>query len=380
MIQPDEIRRKALNLYPEFLASFLAGDGDFFPRDIRASKAPPGDDLSAAIQEVRRLREQSKEFTGTGYSVEWREVNSRKLGRNFFPARIFFANQEDFLACIGKQREFARFRQVAMEIRTAFPQLENWIRSHVALIIDRTTDATGLLEVVRYFQAHPRPDRFARELPLSVDSKFIERHQTILRDWFDLVLPASTIRADEEHFCRRYGIRYVEPNVAVRFLDPSLQMELGFPCSELYLPLHTLGNLSVADASAFIVENKVNLFTMPPLPRTIALGALGDNVTLFRHISWLSNVPITYWGDMDVEGFQILSSLRGLFPEARSFLMDRESLVRYRDSSGKGKGQKPGVPLFLRASEAAAFAICRDDNLRIEQERIPQADVIRELL
>ena len=41
-----------------------------------------------------------------GYSIEWREVNSRKFGKNRFPVRILFETQDDLLRFTGKQREF----------------------------------------------------------------------------------------------------------------------------------------------------------------------------------------------------------------------------------------------------------------------------------
>ena len=109
MIQPEDIRRKAENLYPDYLRAWLDGEDTFFPRIIPARRTLDGDNFSAAIQSVRRLREGSKEVTGFGYTVEWQEVNSRKFGRNRFPARILFETPCDFLRFTGKQREFSVF-------------------------------------------------------------------------------------------------------------------------------------------------------------------------------------------------------------------------------------------------------------------------------
>ncbi len=131
MIQPEDIRRKAENLYPDYLRAWLDGDESFFPRIIPARKTPDGDDLPAAIQSARRLREGSKEVTGFGYTVQWREVNSRKFGRNQFPARILFETPGDLLRFTGKQREFSVFAGAVTRLRDAFPSLEKWIRSNV---------------------------------------------------------------------------------------------------------------------------------------------------------------------------------------------------------------------------------------------------------
>ena len=181
MIQPEDIRRKAENLYPDYLRAWLDGEGKFFPRVIPARRTLDGDNFSVAIQSVRRLREESKEVTGFGYTVQWQEVNSRKFGRNQFPARIVFETPGDFLRFTGKQREFSVFQDAVTRLREAFPPLEKWIRSNVRALIDAAPDLDGLLSVLQFFYKNPRPDRFARELPLPVDTKFIERYQGILR-------------------------------------------------------------------------------------------------------------------------------------------------------------------------------------------------------
>lgn len=376
MVQPEDIRRKAEAIYSEFLRAWLGSNHSFFPRVVPIQRDLE-DDLSTAIQSVRRLREGSREIVGYGYNVEWREINSRKFGRNMFPGRITFETQEDLLRFIGKQREFALFSDAAGRLQAEFPALGTWIRSNVREFIASVDDLDGLVGVVRYLLAHPRPDCFARELPVPVDTKFIERNERILRQWFDLVLPPNTIRADEEHFDRRYGLRYLEPHLFIRFLDPDMQQELGFPCSVLSLPLQTVGGWSMkSDARVVVVENKVNLLTMPLLNRTVAIGGMGNGIPLLRYIPWLVGIPITYWGDLDIEGLEILSRLRALFPQVNSVMMDDASLERWRSLVRQGSGRKVPMPSHLNPREQAAFMVCIDQDLRLEQERVPQHSII----
>ena len=64
------------------------------------------------------------------------------------------------------------------------------------LLIANLKAVDGLLNVVEYQKLHPRPGVFAREIPLSVDTKFIEQNAGILEPWLNIVLPPETIRAD----------------------------------------------------------------------------------------------------------------------------------------------------------------------------------------
>jgi hypothetical protein len=209
-------------------------------------------------------------------------------------------------------------------------------------------------------------------LPLAVDTKFIERHQKLLRVWLDTLLPPSAIRADENHFQRRFGLKYAESLVRIRFLDSTLQHAVGVPWTTCAVPLDELAQLEIPATTVLIVENKMNLLTLPPLLGALGIGSLGNSVTDLRYLEWLARKPLWYWGDSDVDGFAILSRLRTMFPHVQSFLMNGASVARWKESLGSPGNNNPGGPLAnLTSAEQAAYAECRVSNLRIEQERIP---------
>lgn len=381
MIQPEQFRLKAERLYPQVLRAWLDGDESFFPKLIPADRSLDRTDHPAAIEAINRLRNGSKEALGYGYRIEWsRETKSRAFGLNQFPERFFFDSRDDLLRLINRRAEFDAIARNATRIRAEFgTQLDEWMRSHIRLLADVSSELEGLLQVIRYFQEHPRPNVFARELPLPIDTKFVERNRSILNEWLSRLLPSHAVRSDETHFERRFGLRYAEPLILIRPLDPDLQIELGLTFSEQALPLHQLTRLPVHDARVFIVENKVNLLTLPATPRGLALGGLGFGATDLRYVEWLATVPVIYWGDLDVEGFQILSSLRRLFPRIESLLMDNSTLDRWSRFVGLGQGTSPIDPPFLKESELTAFHRCRDQNLRLEQEHVPQAEVVENI-
>jgi hypothetical protein len=378
MITPDQIRRKAENLYPAWLEAWLRGE-PFFPKLIPADRRIDSD-IVKARDEIAWLRRESREEKGFGYTVEWQERSSRTHGRNLFPERITFETDSDFLRFLGRERDFSAFGDAVAKIRKRHPALEEWIRSHRKAVADIAPEIDGLLEVVAYLSEHPRPEVFARELPLRVDTKFVERHRQILREWLDLVLPYHTIRSAEDHFERRFGLRYAEPHILIRFLDPALQRLCSSPWAECSLPLTALANLPIDSCRVVIVENKVNLLTLPVLSSTLALGGLGNGVVDLRDISWLARCAVWYWGDVDVEGFWILSRLRVFLPGAKSVMMDESTFDQLRGTTtSAGSGAKTSLPPNLTATESAAFLRCATENLRIEQERIRQDIVLARL-
>ncbi len=375
MIKPEELKQKALNLYPAWQSAWIEADEPFFPHVMRCDKRLD-DNLAVAVESIQRLRAGSKEQLGYGYTIEWTERKSRRHGLNLFPERILFQTADDFLQFIGKRREFSLFTAAVEQLRNRIPQLIPWIRQHRREIVQVADDLDGLLKVVEYFLAHPRPGLYARELPIPVDTKFIERNQNILRDWLDIVLPPHTIRADEKHFARRFGLQYADPLILIRFLDDTLREQSGLPWKELAVPLHSLAATPLACERVVIVENKINLLTLPALPGTLALGGLGNAVTDLRYLLWLAEKELWYWGDIDVAGFEILSRLRAIFPHARSILMDGQTIHDWRNALGATvRASSSPPPPGLTSTERLACEICLNDGLRIEQEQIPQSYV-----
>lgn len=101
---------------------------------------------------------------------------------------------------------------------------------------------------------------------------------------------------------------------------------------------------------------------------------LGYGLERLGAVPWLRHTRIFYWGDLDTHGFAILDKLRGIFPEACSFLMDRETLLAHRALWGS-EPERHDKPLHrLTAAETSLYDDLRHDRLgervRLEQERI----------
>ena len=61
-----------------------------------------------------------------------------------------------------------------------------------------------------------------------------------------------------------------------------------------------------------------------------------------------------YWGDIDVQGFEILSQFRSYFPQTQSLLMDRATFDTYFEGD-KGTPSNVSKPLHLTPVEATLY-------------------------
>lgn len=381
MITSHEIKAFARNKFKAFLASWYAGKS-LFPMSVRGGKKiPVGTPLATINDWAESLNKDSKRL---GYSVEWREVRMRHYGKQDLPRKITIETQDDFLRLSGLCHEFQKIEHVVRVVRRELPDLEQWLRQWLPHVGKYSSDIEVLVETTKFFLAHPKPDCFLREIPISSDTKFIEQKQNrkVLDKWLNMLLPGDAVSRSERKFERRFGLRYAEPMPIIRFLDKELETKAGFPCSVVALPLHTLSSLPFNDVRCIIVENKVNLLTLPQsLDNTIALGGLGNGAMMFQYVPWLtrSDETMLYWGDIDVEGFRILATLRTFFPGIRSVMMDIETLDRFSISIVSGKGSTPPSPSNLTTDEKEAFICCRNKNHRLEQERIAHSYALERL-
>lgn len=374
MIKPKDLKLKSNALVESYFRAWYDGTAEnMFPLSVKANLDPTGtaSDVASCIKE---LRDQSKEKVGTGYSVQFRSIRSRVYGVNEFPVKIVFDSPSDLLEFTGQTPEFTRMTAVTQKLRHHLPELEDW-GHHNLKILASLHDAIGdLILVAEYFKANPRPSMFARELPLPVHSKFVEDNERILREWLDRILPPASVSADEDSFPRRFGLKYVEPIALLRPLDQSLVAQLGFPHSVIGLTLSGLATVRLPpDVLIVVVENKVNLLTLPELPRSIAIGGMGNAVIQLAALPLFADRRVIYWGDIDAHGYEILDRFRRRVTQTVSILMDTLTLNRYAPIAVNSPETQLREMKLLTSDERAAYEICVTKHWRIEQERICQS-------
>jgi hypothetical protein len=373
MLSPEDIRHRALTSYVDFLRSVVNGRV-FFPLQVRFGKPSATEDFEKLRGEITALTK-----ANLGCQIDWADVNSRRWGKQRLPERVEFVDEGSYLRALGKAKEVIRFRENLTLTREQCPALIPLVEARPLDAVEFADVWPGLLEVCCYFQSHPRPNLYARELPLSVDTKFIERHQSVLsRLLIAGISPKAFVEGDR--FEERFGIRYDEPLIRLRLLDESLRDVLQVPFPDLAIPLSCFRRLEWQKLLVVVSENKMTFLTLPSVANGIGIWGAGNAAALLHGVGWLSNCHILYWGDLDTQGLEILSRLRSFFPHTMSLMMDIATLNRFKSLCVPGTPAKGQAPTNLSSSEISAWSTVRLQNLRLEQERLPPSDLQNAIL
>ena len=337
-------------------------------------------DFSDLHQQISRLQKGLSDLPGV--TLLQQEIQYQTMGRQRIPAAIEFADMSALARFLGQASAWRSFCNESERLLTAFPSLASWLIENPTQLEKQAGQWPELIAVCRYFCAHPRPGCYLRQLNIpGVDTKFIELHRAILKNILDQLLPADaidqTVTGLSDHgFERRFGLRYEEPQIRFRLLDPQLAAEFA-GASDITLNLSDFAKLDLLVDRVFITENKVNGLAFPEARNALVIFGLGYGVQLLKDVPWLSACQINYWGDIDSHGFAMLSQLRSYFPKARSLLMDESTLLACRPLWGTESAEtahKAEQLPNLHENEQLLYQQLKDHwqpCLRLEQERIP---------
>lgn len=378
MISPDEIKLKSERKYLAYLRSVIRGE-NIFPLTIMGNKKP-SNSLQEFRDEISSLIDSSKEKKGYGYSITFEKRKTRTYGTQSFPTSIYFDCENDYLKYLKKREDVDKFKSTIELIVSQFSELLDWIEKYPNKVIDNLGKWDEILKVCKYFKQNPKPELYIRELPIEVHTKFIENNKPVIKELLDIVIQKS-INNSESVFEKRFNLKYSEPLIRFKILDSNIANEYFSGLSDISIPVSQFCNMKLPIEKVIIVENKTSLYTTLTLPlkkNSIAIFGKGFQVSSLKKANWLRETKILYWGDIDVQGFEILSQVRGYFPKTRSVLMDMNTFNKYFEKD-KGVVSNVSIELNLTDSEKNLYARLKENNWRLEQEKIPLNHVIENI-
>lgn len=389
MITVTEIKTKSKSIYPEYLVSIFSRES-FFPKIIRSDKSV-SNDFKEMRKELAEVIEYSKDRKNFGYSITYKQINTRKHGLQSLPIEISFQTEIDFLKFLHKEKEVEQFRINTSLISNQFPELVEWIKKYPNKVIENSENWKPLLDVCCYFKQNPKPDLYIRELPIKVHTKFIENNKGILLDLLNVILEFDSINHDyitSRDFEKRFGLKFNQNRIRLRVLDQNISEKYLSGITDIEVTEEEFNKLKIPCNKVFIFENKtnysnlMNFLTLPQSDYSIGIFGGGYKISDLKNALWLADKEIFYWGDIDTHGMQILSQMRGYFPNTKSILMDFETLNTFKEDWGTGEPINVTDLPNLNSEERELFEFINTDkinSIRLEQEKISQEYVVKKL-
>jgi len=307
--------------------------------------------------------------------VLWEQRNWPSAGTQSVPVRLRLSDPTDVAHFARETPHWKRAQQATQRLLEAL--LPDGTATEVIAAVVRAlrngvaalppAELERLANAAKWFIENPNSGLYPRQVPIrGIDTKWIERHQRLLK-----ILVGGVTGSDN------LGLAKPPDLIRLRILDRSLRPG---GISELSTPISELIALNITPNKILIIENLQTLLALPELPGVVAIHGQGYAVYRLQDIPWVRNAEIIYWGDLDMDGFNILARLRSHIPQIKSIMMASEFVTEFQDlgvPEPNPRGTNFAGP--LTDQEQAAIAALRAIGQRIEQERLPWARALAEL-
>lgn len=309
----------------------------------------------------------------SGARLVWESRRWASAGTQRVPTRLILEQPADLATFIGSGKHWTAARHRAAELldllrshpgingASAAETVPDALRRRLKKIVDLTAvEYVRLRDALAWLLQNPNPGIYPRQMPIrGVDSKWLEKNASIVEPLYSAATGSASL-----------GLIRGPQLVRIRFLEPG-----GGPggIRDLAAPVEELNRLEVRPRAVLMVENLQTLLALPETEGVVAIHSAGYAARGPAAIGWLREVPLVYWGDLDVDGFRILSIVREALPQTTSTLMDRGTLKEHLDLVGHDRRDAPRtMPEHLTGTERDGFAALQDyGQVRLEQERIP---------
>jgi len=347
------------------LARYAAGQ-DWEPLSM-AIRGPSAREIGEHLTEVRRWAADWADAARGPLRLEYKQVGGRLFGVNSVPGRAWLDGYDDAWALLKVQPEVRRLSEL---IETAGDtRLIPWLTSHPMRALRIAEAWDRLVATVRWIERHQLPGTYLRQIDVpAVDTKFIERHKGVLAELLDAQLDPSRVNAAAPDFAGRYG--FLRKPGYVRFRVPG-----GFRgFSELTIRTDEFTAAPDRITRAYVIENEITYLAFPLQAAAMVIFGEGYAVPVLEPLSWLADLDVVYWGDIDTHGFAILNRLRHHLPHARSMLMDEGTLLSHRNHWVTEPSPTAVSLDLLGLAESALYADLTSNtygqSVRLEQERV----------
>jgi len=312
--------------------------------------------------------------------ISWEDRQWSRLGRQRIPASFKLASADQVAAIVGQQVRWSRACERYQRLIAQWPILARnsvFRRQYDALADYNTNDFERLCALMLWLDHNRKSGLYLRQLPIEgLDTKWVEARKALVTD----LVNATQGEPHDSDFFAACGLRRPRYRIRARLLCADLRKAVG-GLEDIEAPLEEMAALPLVPAKLVIVENLETGLALPDLPGVVALMKLGGALGILGSLPWLKGIDALYWGDIDTHGYAILARGRRVLPSLRSALMDRETLLNYRNLWGEEPVQNGTADRsLLKDQERMVYdgllSQAWGTNIRLEQERIPWASAL----
>ena len=370
-----ELEQTLRRRYERVWADELVAPGSAgWPYEVRVGRPSMREleqDYAAWDAQAQQLREWA-EARGLTCKFEQRRVGRRAYG---FLSHVCAQDVRTLAAAVRCADHFGRYAGRLDVLHTRFVQVDEDGLRRVLVDLNKYDATDGDFDLVcraaEWFATHEVSNMSPREVPL----------EGFHAKWLDAASHRSVV-------CVLAGIESLEfrerPHVVrFRYLDPDY-LASGGRVHDCWVE----GDCAVPAYEPSVVvicENRDSALWFKPLEGGIAIQGDGmAGAAVVGRIEWVARAPLVlYWGDIDRQGFVILSKYRESGLDVQSLLMDEATYRRFERFGTHVDKRGHAIQPFPQACElgglhadenALYLRLCTEDFTgprRVEQERIP---------
>ncbi len=360
----------------------------FFPFHIKGNKGNANLPMQELFPALRNLIDNSKEKTGSGYTLTYKEVNTRHSGIITLPDDIFFENPQDYLQFIAKEADFLAFRKAVDLTKRQAPTLLLWLESNVLKVQKHADIWVDILKIVNCHceERSNLHNYYWRQLPIEVDLALMEIYQPLIAELLNVVLPphreigtGQYIQVSETQFEKRFGLRYDEPLLRIRFLDIN---------EDIARPISAWKELDCENV--FLITDK-NVFLSFPQKLNSVVVFWEYPSDILKEIDIFNDKNLFFIGDITPKGFENLSEIRSMSlrggttkqpAQIHSFLMDKTTFDTFPQHHENIKISNSNAFLTYLDDEEQAmyqFLISQNEKNGLLQRNVSHAFLLKQL-
>ncbi len=398
MISYEEIENNAKLIFNDYIKYTIAqiinsntiakadetAEVSYFPLILHLNSNMFTDSIKEKAAIISEIYENSKNETGTGYTLDIETIRTRSSGRKRVIKRIYFLTEEDYLDFIDKNEQVEALKQglqvIIEENILKREDLESWSIAHTDVLMTVTSDNFeynskfwhNICKCAKWLKENPDSNLYIKEIPIDVPSKFLEENKSIIHS----LVSSSPIHISFE---ADHGLKNKPLLIRFRSLSIVNPITLGKATpEEIGLPIQDFAHLTQTPFlkginTILFIENEMPYLTFPKVEGALAIYANSSVLNALKVCEWLKQFKLVYFGNLEEHSYNNLSSFRSYFPNVFSLCMDSQTLEFFSKFMVKGDILKNNaIPKHLTEDERLAFLALRlnEKKNKLEQDKI----------